>query len=151
MIALKRILVATDFGEPADAALEYGRALARTFGATLHVLHVVQDIYLSSYGSEFYIPDEPNMQNQLNESARRQLEDRAIDSDGSGPATHTELRMAKAPARAIVEYAADEKIDLLVMGTRGRKGATWEYRSGVSRRGKAGVRGSSSPNTANTF
>ena len=46
MIALKDILVATDFGEPADAALAYGRELARTCGATLHVLHIVDDVYL---------------------------------------------------------------------------------------------------------
>ena len=44
MIVLKNILVATDFGEPSEAALTYGRDLARTFGATLHVLHVVEDI-----------------------------------------------------------------------------------------------------------
>ena len=32
MILLKNILVATDFGEASDAALTYGRDLARTFG-----------------------------------------------------------------------------------------------------------------------
>ena len=38
MMTLKRILVATDFGEAAEAALAYGRELARTFGARLDVL-----------------------------------------------------------------------------------------------------------------
>jgi hypothetical protein len=33
MIVLKHILVATDFGEPSDAALAYGRQLARAFNA----------------------------------------------------------------------------------------------------------------------
>jgi Universal stress protein family. len=41
MIALKKILVATDFSEPSDAALAYGRELARSFGATLTALYVV--------------------------------------------------------------------------------------------------------------
>ena len=40
MILLKQILVATDFSEPSEAALAYGRELARTFGAQLTVLHV---------------------------------------------------------------------------------------------------------------
>ena len=40
---LKDILVATDFSEPSRAALEYGKDLARSHDATLHVLHVVQD------------------------------------------------------------------------------------------------------------
>ena len=44
MIALKKILVATDFSEPSDAALAYGRELARTFGATLDVLHVADNV-----------------------------------------------------------------------------------------------------------
>ena len=44
MIALNHILVATDFSEPANVALAYGRELARRFGATLHVLHVVEDL-----------------------------------------------------------------------------------------------------------
>ena len=34
MILLKTILVATDFSEPSDAALAYGRELAFTFGST---------------------------------------------------------------------------------------------------------------------
>ncbi len=44
MIALTQVLVATDFSETSDAALLYGRELARAFGATLHVIHVVEDI-----------------------------------------------------------------------------------------------------------
>ena len=43
MVTLKNILVATDFGEASNAALTYGRALATSFGAMLHVLHVTQD------------------------------------------------------------------------------------------------------------
>lgn len=44
MIRLKHVLVATDFSESSEAALRYGRELARTLGAKLHVLHVADDI-----------------------------------------------------------------------------------------------------------
>ena len=44
MIALENVLVATDFGEPGEAALRYGVELARRFDAVLHVLHVVEDL-----------------------------------------------------------------------------------------------------------
>ena len=44
MIALKNILVPTDYGEASALALEYGRHLARQFGARLHVLHVVGNV-----------------------------------------------------------------------------------------------------------
>ena len=43
MITIKNVLVATDFSESSASALNYGREFARTFGATLHVLHVVEN------------------------------------------------------------------------------------------------------------
>jgi len=43
MIRLTNVLVATDFSEPSDAALEYGHALADAFHAALRVLHVVTE------------------------------------------------------------------------------------------------------------
>ena len=43
MIKITNVLVATDFGEASTTALAYGRELARTFGARLLVLHVVEN------------------------------------------------------------------------------------------------------------
>src|SRR5512134_1940696 len=43
MISLKTVLVATDFSEPSEVAVRYGRALADAFHASLHILHVVPD------------------------------------------------------------------------------------------------------------
>ena len=40
MIALKRILVPTDFSETSEAALRYGVALALAFKAQHYLLHV---------------------------------------------------------------------------------------------------------------
>ena len=44
MVVLKKILVATDFSKASGTALEYGRELARTSGATLEVLHVSENV-----------------------------------------------------------------------------------------------------------
>ena len=49
MVTLKRILIATDFGEAADVAFAYGRELARKFGASLDVLHVVDNVLARGY------------------------------------------------------------------------------------------------------
>ena len=62
MIALKNILVATDFGEAADNALAYGRELAQRFDATLHVLHVAENIYVTAFGAETYASFAPDLQ-----------------------------------------------------------------------------------------
>lgn len=41
MFALKRILVPTNLGEPSRAAVRYGVAFARQFGARLYIVHVL--------------------------------------------------------------------------------------------------------------
>jgi nucleotide-binding universal stress UspA family protein len=46
MVLLKNILVATDFGDASDAALAYGRDLSCRFGATMHLLHVAENIFV---------------------------------------------------------------------------------------------------------
>jgi nucleotide-binding universal stress UspA family protein len=58
MIAIKRILVATDFGPASESALRYGRELARSFGAALHVLHVAENVFARAADAFSYIPVE---------------------------------------------------------------------------------------------
>jgi nucleotide-binding universal stress UspA family protein len=120
MITLKNVLVATDFSEPSDAALMYGRELATRFGATLHVLHVAQNVYISTFGAENYAIVAPGLQQQVEDDARRSLDELLIDSDGSGPPTVPAILTSSSPAMAIVDYAHDHDIDIIVMGTHGR-------------------------------
>ena len=120
MIALKNILVATDFEAAADAALTYGRTLAQAFGATLHVLHVTDDVRLAATGAEFYVPIDADLQANVDEAARVRLAAQTMDSDGSGPPTSIAIRTSHAPAPVIVGYARENAIDLIVMGTHGR-------------------------------
>jgi nucleotide-binding universal stress UspA family protein len=122
MMTLKRILVPTDFGEAADSALMYGRTLARAFGATLDVVHVTQDMRMASVASEIaYAAVVADLQRDVDATAKKKLEQLLIDSDGSGPPTKSVILTSNAPAWAIVEYAQNENIDLIVMGTHGRK------------------------------
>jgi nucleotide-binding universal stress UspA family protein len=118
MIAIKNILVATDFGEAADSAVDYGRELAGRFDATLHVLHVVEDV-ATAFAVETYSAIVPAMQEEIETEARRRLHELIVDSDGSGPRTTSAIRTGSA-AFAIVDYAREHGIDLIVMGTHGR-------------------------------
>ena len=122
MIALKNIVVATDFSEPSDAALAYGRALARTFGAMLHVVHVVDNMPTLVYGAEAYAVSMPELQQEIDNAARTQLADLLVDNDRPLLPTRAVLLTSNAPAAAIVDYAKDKRIDLIVAGTRGRGG-----------------------------
>ncbi len=119
MIALKSILVATDFGEASGAALAYGRELARTFGATLHVLHVADDVYVR-LGGDAYMAVLPELQRGLEVAAQKQLDELLIDNDPVPLPVKSAVLTSSATAAAIVQYARDLDIDLIVVGTHGR-------------------------------
>src|SRR5215471_607558 len=120
MIAMKNILVATDFGEAADIALAYGRELAAKFGATLHVLHVAENVYITAFGAETYASFAPDLQRDIEASAHRRLDD-LVGVNGPGdPRTIPAVMTSGSPAFAIIDYANDHEIDLIIMGTHGR-------------------------------
>src|SRR5436309_14918737 len=73
MIDVKHVLVPTDFGKEGDTALAYGRALARQFGATLHVLHVAETML---FGAMVPNPDEHELAAFKRVNARLTDEDR---------------------------------------------------------------------------
>lgn len=116
MILLKNVLVATDFGGASDTALNYGRALARTFGARLHLLHVTENVFMKAVGGDAYITVFPEIQKDIDDAARTELRAR-VDADTP---TTVALLTSNAPATSIVEYAKTERIDLIVVGTHGR-------------------------------
>ena len=74
MIRIQNVLVATDFSETSGAALDYGREIARTFGSTLHVLHVADNIYAQS-GIDGYTAMLPDLQREIEDAASTQLDD----------------------------------------------------------------------------
>jgi nucleotide-binding universal stress UspA family protein len=120
MIQLKKILVATDFGEAAEAALGYGRALARNFDAALYVLHVVDNVFAHAMAGEGYVAILPEVQQELETAARKRLDEQLIDNDPDKPATTPVVITSSTAAYAIVQYARDEHVDLIIMGTHGR-------------------------------
>ena len=48
MSIINRILVPTDFSTTSDLAIGYGIDLAKRYGASMHLLHIVEDTYLCS-------------------------------------------------------------------------------------------------------
>ncbi len=119
MIVLKKILVATDFSTASDTALEYGRELARMSGATLEVLHITENV-ISQYATEFAFVDFPEVQKQVEDAAQERLNGLLSREDRAQLHATPVLRTHIAPSIAIVEYARQERVDLIVMGTHGR-------------------------------
>jgi nucleotide-binding universal stress UspA family protein len=111
MILLTQVLVATDFGDASEAALAYGRAFARRFGASLHLLHVMENMFLRP------VPVDPY---QMKAAMMKRLTERLTDEDRTSLHATAVLETSDNAAAEIVEYAKGHSIDLIVMGTHGR-------------------------------
>jgi nucleotide-binding universal stress UspA family protein len=116
MIDLRRILVATDFGETSIAALRYGVDLTRRFHAELYLFHAIDHLGEASE-AEYPIGLLETTRNAAHERLRQLL--------SSDDLRHVEplcaIRLGVA-ADEIVRYADEWDIDLIVMGTHGREG-----------------------------
>ena len=116
-----RILVPTDFSPPSEAALACARVLASRFGASLQVLHVLNELAPGPLGAEVPASDLPGIRGALLSDARKRLGRQITGEDHARLGVTTEAVFGPA-ARTIVEYAADNQSDLIVMGTHGRTG-----------------------------
>ena len=111
MMVLHNILVATDFGPAAGAALTYGRALAGSFGARLHLLHAMENSFLRSSSGDPHAHKAALLQ---------RLHEQVAADPASALKTHVVLETSDNPADAITAYAKSANIDLIVIGTHGR-------------------------------
>ena len=119
MIKISNVLVATDFSDTSESALTYGREFARTFGAALHVLHVV-DNAMTFVGPEAAGIDFVQLQRELEAAARQKLDLLVTAEDRAQLRAVAALRAGSAPALEIAAYATAEHIDMIVIGTHGR-------------------------------
>jgi universal stress protein A len=115
----QKILVPVDFSDHAERAVKRAAALAKEHHADLTLFHVVEDLVLYD---DFYDPVVP---------MTYEYEDTLLDA-----ATERLTRWAKelalneanievmlgSPAGTILSYAEAQKVDLIVMGSHGRKG-----------------------------
>ena len=121
MNRITRILVPTDFSATADAALDYAYVLAERFGASLELLHVLDDPFVvDGMAAEAYISEAPALRTAMLQDAKERLRHRASPRD-SVPTVESEVVFGHG-ARTIAEYAAERGADLIVMGTHGRTG-----------------------------
>jgi nucleotide-binding universal stress UspA family protein len=120
MIAIKKILVATDFGPASETALAYGRAFALQFNASLHVLHVMESVAMTA-ATEYGFSGLPiEYQLEIEAAARKSTDDLLTDEDRQLFSAVAAVVRHNTPAAAIVDYARTNDIDLIFIGTHGR-------------------------------
>jgi universal stress protein A len=117
MIKLQKVLVPTDFSDCSEAALKYGRAFAKAFGASLHLLHVIQDPYTQPWAAEAFPAPLNDLLDQWQAQARKRLSESLTEADRAAVTIGVQIG---APYLEIVRYAQEQQIDLIVLGTHGR-------------------------------
>jgi len=108
-----------DFSPHAERSVKRAAALAEENNATLTLLHVVEDFVLYD---DFYDPVMPmtmEYEDSLLEAASKRLADWVNTLDLGNPEVEVLLG---SPSSTILSYAEAQEMDLIVMGSHGRKG-----------------------------
>lgn len=111
----KHLVVPTDFGEPAQAALNFAVDLAKKYEAKLTLLHV--------YGvPTVYYPDAVSWPlEELGKAAQTSLDTAVAQVRARWPNTQGNVEVGD-PRESILKFAKESDADLLVIGTHGRRG-----------------------------
>ncbi|MFB6224447.1 MAG: universal stress protein [Haloarcula sp.] len=135
----ENILFPTDGSDGAATALDHARDIAESYDAALHVLNVVdtssphigmtvkdvEELTPGMIGEERdevepgMVGEEHDLSETVLERSRALVERAASEVDSVDVVTVVEQGT---PHRAILDYAAENDIDLVVMGTHGRTG-----------------------------
>jgi len=120
MTGMQTVLVATDFSDASDTAMAYGRMLARAFNASLHVVHVVENVFIRTAAGEFGVSEVGVVMQSLEDAARTQLENFVTAEDRRDLRAETCVLNANSAATGITSYAREQHVDVIVIGTHGR-------------------------------
>jgi nucleotide-binding universal stress UspA family protein len=129
---MRHILAPTDFSEGSIRALEYALGLAQTYGAKLTLLHVVE---LPSYLVDGHAPAHMStaLHDEMQRQAQRELAHLLPETRDAQVAIARQVVMG-VPYQKILETAAAEKIDCIVMATHGRTGLSHMLMGSVAER-----------------
>jgi nucleotide-binding universal stress UspA family protein len=119
-VEIKNLLFATDFSEGSSLALPYAVDLAKRYRAKLFLVHVVYDLTKTA---GWYVPNTSvdEIYRDIEKSARAELE-RFSKEETTGVAEIEYAVLKGTPYEEITKFVAENKIDLIVLGTHGRKG-----------------------------
>jgi nucleotide-binding universal stress UspA family protein len=117
---IKSILFPTDFSEGSAQALQYAVDMSKRYGAKLYVIHVIYDI---AKATGWYVPhvSMDEMYKDIQEGAKKELERFGIE-ELAGVKNVERKVMTSVPHEEIINFVSTNRIDLIIMGTHGRKG-----------------------------
>lgn len=133
MVEIRTILAPTDFSSHAVAAVRYACGLAERFGATLHLLHVLSEVVPVGPDPILTPVLPPEFYRESERDAREALGTLLDPSWGRPASVETAVRWG-VPVDAVVEYATNHSVDLIVIATHGRTGLSHVLLGSVAER-----------------
>ena len=119
---IRRILWPTDFSACSSAALGHAILMAHRHGAALELLHVVVLHDHDPFHPAYHLPDREAIFRRLEELAADGMKQQLSTHDGAALAIGEHQRRAVHAAPEILRFAADRAVDLIVLGSHGRRG-----------------------------
>ncbi len=115
-VQFKHILCATDLSDFSNSAIFYGAAVAREFGARLHLCHVVDFPSVSVRGAEYVFPldQQENLMERAGEKLNKLMSGQSVEWEP--------VVIAGSPADTISNLVKQRNIDLAITATHGRVG-----------------------------
>lgn len=129
---IRKVLWPTDFSGSAETALSHVQSLSRNYGAEVHVLHVLEDIiHHQSWYGEFESEHVEKLMEKAQRKAKQNL-DQICENHLEGCPLYIKHVAVGDPAAEILKLIEQEKVDLVVMATKGKSGA-FDYGSVTER------------------
>jgi nucleotide-binding universal stress UspA family protein len=119
---IRSILLPTDFSDCGNYALHYAASLARTFGASIICVHVIEPM-VPTVGYSGMTEPLPiaDITDQLEDSAERELPKLGSCEECAGLEVEEVIAHGEA-ASEIVRLAKERNVDLIVVSSHGRTG-----------------------------
>ena len=119
-LSIKKVLVPIDFSDYSKSALKYAVNFAKSFGADITLIYVVEPII---YPPDFSMGQIaiPAVNTEWDQVAQEELTKLAKNEISSDVKVKTIIKTGK-PFVEIIETASDENIDLIIISTHGHSG-----------------------------
>ena len=118
----KRILIATDGSDKSKKAAEEGLELAKSLGAQVIALNVINEVVIASAVRQLGA-DRKDVESKLERAGGKAVDELKAMGAKMGVDVDTIVRIG-APANTVIDTAGAEKADLIVMGSHGESGAS---------------------------
>jgi nucleotide-binding universal stress UspA family protein len=117
MLPFKKILVPVDFSEPSKKALTYGMTLATQLKAKLLIAHIVPESVAFAYAFPI---ESYQIEKQQYDTAQREIQALVPPNYGAAFGVQTIVKIGQVEPE-LLGIVKEEKVDLVVMGTHGRR------------------------------